>query len=177
MPLRTRVILHVLRDILRSCAVTSEKDGTSLIKSPEKKGIRVERYSHKYPSVAKIHHYQWNRRYSFVAKIHHYLRCTSWLQNPTCLVLKREMFYFVCVTFSVELHHVYRKYDALDSQRIVYRSPVTKDWTNVHAQILLIQRHPSKRPHSVLLLLFWWCCVGCFCWCISGSCRTTKLRL
>ena len=112
MSFRTRVILHVLRDILRSSAVTGEKAGTSLIESPEKKGIRVERYSHKY---------------SFVAKIHHYLRCTSWLQNPTCLVLKRVMFYFVCVTFSVELHHVYRKYDALDSQRIFYRSPVTKD--------------------------------------------------
>ena len=65
MSFRTRVILHVLRDILRSCAVTSEKAGTSLIESPEKKGIRVERYSHKYPSVAKIYHYHWNRKYSF----------------------------------------------------------------------------------------------------------------
>ena len=131
-PYRTHVFLHVchiafLRDILRSCVLTSEKAGTSLIESPEKKGIRVERYSHKYPSVIKIRHYHWNRKYSFVAKIHHYLRCTSWLQNPTCLVLKRVMFYFVCVTFSVELHHVYRKYDALDSQRTFYRSPVTKD--------------------------------------------------
>ena len=52
--LRTRVILHVLRDILRSCAVTSEKAGTSLIESPEKKGIRVERYSHKYPLSPKF---------------------------------------------------------------------------------------------------------------------------
>ena len=121
------IILHVLRDILRSCAVTSEKAGTSLIESPEKKGIGVERYSHKYPSVPKIHHYRGNRKYSVVAKIHHYLRCTSWLQNPTCLVLKRVMFYFVCVTFSVELHHVYRKYVAVDSQRTFYRSPVTKD--------------------------------------------------
>ena len=43
----------------------------------------VERYSHKYSSAAKIHHYHWNHKYSFVAKIHHYLRCTSWLQNLT----------------------------------------------------------------------------------------------
>ena len=33
----TRVILHVLRDIVEA--------GTSLTESPEKKGIRVERYS------------------------------------------------------------------------------------------------------------------------------------
>ena len=57
MSFRTRVILHVMRDILRSCAATSEKAETSLIESPEKKGIRVERYLHKYPPVAKIHHY------------------------------------------------------------------------------------------------------------------------
>ena len=41
--------------------------------------------------------------------------------------------------------------DALDSQRVFYRSLVIKDWTNVHAQILLIQRRPSIRSHSVLL--------------------------
>ena len=76
MSFRTRVILHVKRDILRSCAVTSEKAGTSVTESPENKGIRVERYSHKYPSVAKIHHYHLNLKYSFAAKIHHYLRCT-----------------------------------------------------------------------------------------------------
>ena len=74
MSFRTRVILHVVRDILRSCAVTSEKAGTSLTESLEKKGIRVERYSNKHPSAAKIHHYHWNHKYSFVAKIHHYLK-------------------------------------------------------------------------------------------------------
>ena len=47
MSFRTRVILHVLCDILRSYAVTSEKAGTSLIESPEKrvsgwKGIRTK---------------------------------------------------------------------------------------------------------------------------------------
>ena len=72
--------------IVRPDRVTSEKAEASLTESPENKGIRVERYSHKYSSVAKIHHYHWNHKYSFVAKIHHYLRCTSWLQNPTCLV-------------------------------------------------------------------------------------------
>ena len=72
--------------IVRPDCVTSEKAETSVTESPENKGIRVERYSHKYSSVAKIHHYHWNRKYSFVAIIHHYLRCTSWLQNPTCLV-------------------------------------------------------------------------------------------
>ena len=46
MSFRRRVILHVLRDILRPCAVTSEKAGTSLTESPEKrvsgwKGIRT----------------------------------------------------------------------------------------------------------------------------------------
>ena len=72
--------------IVRPDRVTSEKAETSVIESPENKGIRAERYSHKYSSVAKIHHYHWNHKYSFVAKIYHYLRCTSWLPNPTCLV-------------------------------------------------------------------------------------------
>ena len=36
--------------------VTSEKAETSVTESPENKGIRVERYSHKYSSVTKIHH-------------------------------------------------------------------------------------------------------------------------
>ena len=35
---------------------TSERAETSVTESPENKGIRVERYSHKYSSVAKIHH-------------------------------------------------------------------------------------------------------------------------
>ena len=51
--------------------VTSERAETSVTESPENKGIRVERYSHKYSSVAKIHHDHWNHKYSFVAKIHH----------------------------------------------------------------------------------------------------------
>ena len=72
--------------IVRPDRVTSEKNEAPVTESPENKGIRVERYSHKYSSVAKIHHYHWNHKYSFVAKIDHYLRCTSWLQNPTCLV-------------------------------------------------------------------------------------------
>ena len=40
---------------------------------------------------------------------------------------------------------------ALDSQQVIFRSPVIKDWTNVRAQIRLIQRRPSKRSNSVLL--------------------------
>ena len=72
--------------IARPDRVTSEKAETPVTESLENKGIRVERYSHKYSSVAKIHHDHWNHIYSFVVKINHYLRCTSWLQNPTCLV-------------------------------------------------------------------------------------------
>ena len=41
---------------------------------------------------------------------------------------------------------------ALDSQRVFYRSPAIKDWTNVYAQILLIQRRPSIRSYSVLFI-------------------------
>ena len=106
---------------------TLKTPGRNWSRARQPKSFREGWYSHKYPSVAKIRHYHRNRKNSFVAKIHHYLRCTSWLQNRTCLVLKRVMFYFVCVTFSVELHPVYCKYDALDSQRTFYRSPVTKD--------------------------------------------------
>ena len=72
--------------IVRPDRVTSEKAETSATESPENKGSTVERYLHKYSYFAKIHHYQRNHKYSFFAKIHHYLRCTSWLQNPTCLV-------------------------------------------------------------------------------------------
>ena len=43
--------------IVRPDRVTSEKAETSVTESPENKGIRVERYSHKYSFVAKIHHY------------------------------------------------------------------------------------------------------------------------
>ena len=57
--------------IVRPDRVTSERAETSVTESPENKGIRVERYSHKYSSVAKIHHDHWNHKYSFVAKIHH----------------------------------------------------------------------------------------------------------
>ena len=57
--------------IVRPGRVTSEKAETFVTENPENKVIRLERYSHKYSSVAKIYHY---------------LRCTSWLQNPTCLV-------------------------------------------------------------------------------------------
>ena len=51
--------------------VTSERAETPVTESPENKVVRVERYSHKYSSVAKIHHDHWNHKYSFVAKIHH----------------------------------------------------------------------------------------------------------
>ena len=57
--------------IVRPDRVTSERAEMSLTESPENKGIRVERYSHRYSSVAKIHHDDWNHKYSFVAKIHH----------------------------------------------------------------------------------------------------------
>ena len=52
------------RDRAPTDCVTSEKGETSVTESPENKGIRVERYSHKYSSVAKIHHYHWNHKYS-----------------------------------------------------------------------------------------------------------------
>ena len=81
--------------IVRPDRVTSEIAETSVTESPENKGIRVERYSHKYSSVAKIHHYHWSHKYSFVTKIHHYLRCTSWLQNPTCLVMEYCFILFI----------------------------------------------------------------------------------
>ena len=42
--------------IVRPDRATREKAETSVTESPENKGIRVERYSHKYSSVAKIHH-------------------------------------------------------------------------------------------------------------------------
>ena len=61
--------------IVRPDHVTSEKDATSA--QIENKGIRVEKYLHKYSSVAKIHNYHWNHKYFFVAKIHHYLRPRS----------------------------------------------------------------------------------------------------
>ena len=41
--------------IVRPDRVTSGKAEASVTESPENKGIRVERYSHKYSSVAKIH--------------------------------------------------------------------------------------------------------------------------
>ena len=43
--------------IVRPDRVTSEKAETSVTESLENKGIRVERYSHKYSSVAKNHPY------------------------------------------------------------------------------------------------------------------------
>ena len=81
--------------IVRPDRVTSQKTEASVTESPENKGIRVERYSHKYSSVAKIYRYHWNHKYSFVAKIHHYLTCTSWLQNPTCLVRELSFMLFI----------------------------------------------------------------------------------
>ena len=50
--------------------VTSEKAETSVTGHPGNKGIWVETYSHKSPLSPK-----------FII-----MRCTSWLQNPICLV-------------------------------------------------------------------------------------------
>ena len=84
---------------MRQDHVTSEKPETSVTENPENKGIRVERYSHKYSSVAKIHHYHWNHKYSFVAKIQHYLRCTSCMVTKS-MISKGVMFYFVYSSFA-----------------------------------------------------------------------------
>ena len=45
-------------------------------------------------SVTESYHCR-NHKYSFVTKIHHYLRCTSWLQNPTCLVRELSFILFI----------------------------------------------------------------------------------
>ena len=54
--------------IMRPDRVTSERAETSVTETPENKGIRVERYSHKYSSVAKIDHDYWNH---MVTKVRH----------------------------------------------------------------------------------------------------------
>ena len=57
-----------LDPIVRPDRVTSERAETSVTESPENKGNRVERYTHKYSSVVKIRHHHWNHKYSFVAQ-------------------------------------------------------------------------------------------------------------
>ena len=63
--------------------VTSERAETSVTETPENKGIRVERYSHKYSSVAKIHHDHWNH-----------------MVTKSDMFSKRIMFYFVYSSFA-----------------------------------------------------------------------------
>ena len=90
------------KNMFESCY---EKAETFVTESPENKGIRVERYSHKIntPLSPKIiHHYHWNHKYSFVAKIHHYGldALMHFMVTKSDMFSKGVMFYFIYSSFA-----------------------------------------------------------------------------
>ena len=72
--------------IVRPDRVTSERAETSVTESPENKGIRVEGIHTNIPLSPKFIMITGITNTPLSPKFIIRLRCTSWLQNPTCLV-------------------------------------------------------------------------------------------